>query len=398
MKNNMQAYNIWKDMNLKVRILLAVAVFLIFSTIGPLSILMDDPLRHVSFTGVLLVTICSGGISGSIILFARKKLLLILMLSLFMAGNIFAAEIEYFLFSKSSVRIYKDSDQNIVLNKKEYSEIRNERMLLGAFSVVLLALGYTMFIVTLQREGKQRIRLETEFQVARKIQKSLNPGKGLVSGDVEVFGIASAAQEVGGDFFDYVDIGEGKTAVFVADVSGHGIGSGIVAAMTKSAFYSNREFLEEPTELFIRMNRTLQQITEKSHFVTAAFVYINQTDLTAKIITGGHHPVLHYKFYDKLAADYRIPNLALGMQGNFRYTHQEITFRKGDYFLLYTDGIIEARNRDGQEFGIARLRSSFSDYVGNPPEIICNALKADLHRFTGRDVFDDDITLICIKT
>lgn len=398
MKNNMQAYNIWKDMNLKVRILLAVAVFLIFSTIGPLSILMDDPLRHVSFTGVLLVTICSGGISGSIILFARKKLLLILMLSLFMAGNIFAAEIEYFLFSKSSVRIYKDSDQNIVLNKKEYSEIRNERMLLGAFSVVLLALGYTMFIVTLQREGKQRIRLETEFQVARKIQKSLNPGKGLVSGDVEVFGIASAAQEVGGDFFDYVDIGEGKTAVFVADVSGHGIGSGIVAAMTKSAFYSNREFLEEPTELFIRMNRTLQQITEKSHFVTAAFVYINQTDLTAKIITGGHHPVLHYKFYDKLAADYRIPNLALGMQGNFRYTHQEITFRKGDYFLLYTDGIIEARNRDGQEFGIARLRSSFSDYVGNLPEIICNALKADLHRFTGRDVFDDDITLICIKT
>lgn len=398
MKNNMQAYNIWKDMNLKVRILLAVAVFLIFSTIGPLSILMDDPLRHVSFTGVLLVTICSGGISGSIILFARKKLLLILMLSLFMAGNIFAAEIEYFLFSKSSVRIYKDSDQNIVLNKMEYSEIRNERMLLGAFSVVLLALGYTMFIVTLQREGKQRIRLETEFQVARKIQKSLNPGKGLVSGDVEVFGIASAAQEVGGDFFDYVDIGEGKTAVFVADVSGHGIGSGIVAAMTKSAFYSNREFLEEPTELFIRMNRTLQQITEKSHFVTAAFVYINQTDLTAKIITGGHHPVLHYKFYDKLAADYRIPNLALGMQGNFRYTHQEITFRKGDYFLLYTDGIIEARNRDGQEFGIARLRSSFSDYVGNLPEIICNALKADLHRFTGRDVFDDDITLICIKT
>lgn len=398
MKNNMQAYNIWKDMNLKVRILLAVAVFLIFSTIGPLSILMDDPLRHVSFTGVLLVTICSGGISGSIILFARKKLLLILMLSLFMAGNIFAAEIEYFLFSKSSVRIYKDSDQNIVLNKKEYSEIRNERMLLGAFSVVLLALGYTMFIVTLQREGKQRIRLETEFQVARKIQKSLNPGKGLVSGDVEVFGIASAAQEVGGDFFDYVDMGEGKTAVFVADVSGHGIGSGIVAAMTKSAFYSNREFLEEPTELFIRMNRTLQQITEKSHFVTAAFVYINQTDLTAKIITGGHHPVLHYKFYDKLAADYRIPNLALGMQGNFRYTHQEITFRKGDYFLLYTDGIIEARNRDGQEFGIARLRSSFSDYVGNLPEIICNALKADLHRFTGRDVFDDDITLICIKT
>lgn len=385
-------------MNLKVRILLAVAVFLIFSTIGPLSILMDDPLRHVSFTGVLLVTICSGGISGSIILFARKKLLLILMLSLFMAGNIFAAEIEYFLFSKSSVRIYKDSDQNIVLNKKEYSEIRNERMLLGAFSVVLLALGYTMFIVTLQREGKQRIRLETEFQVARKIQKSLNPGKGLVSGDVEVFGIASAAQEVGGDFFDYVDMGEGKTAVFVADVSGHGIGSGIVAAMTKSAFYSNREFLEEPTELFIRMNRTLQQITEKSHFVTAAFVYINQTDLTAKIITGGHHPVLHYKFYDKLAADYRIPNLALGMQGNFRYTHQEITFRKGDYFLLYTDGIIEARNRDGQEFGIARLRSSFSDYVGNLPEIICNALKADLHRFTGRDVFDDDITLICIKT
>lgn len=385
-------------MNLKVRILLAVAVFLIFSTIGPLSILMDDPLRHVSFTGVFLVTICSGGISGSIILFARKKLLLILMLSLFMAGNIFAAEIEYFLFSKSSVRIYKDSDQNIVLNKKEYSEIRNERMLLGAFSVVLLALGYTMFIVTLQREGKQRIRLETEFQVARKIQKSLNPGKGLVSGDVEVFGIASAAQEVGGDFFDYVDMGEGKTAVFVADVSGHGIGSGIVAAMTKSAFYSNREFLEEPTELFIRMNRTLQQITEKSHFVTAAFVYINQTDLTAKIITGGHHPVLHYKFYDKLAADYRIPNLALGMQGNFRYTHQEITFRKGDYFLLYTDGIIEARNRDGQEFGIARLRSSFSDYVGNLPEIICNALKADLHRFTGRDVFDDDITLICIKT
>jgi serine phosphatase RsbU (regulator of sigma subunit) len=398
MQKSTHAYNIWKDMNLKVRILLAVAVFLIFSTLGPLSILMDDPLKHVSYTGVLIVTICSGGISGSIILFARKKLLLILMLSLFMAGNIFAAEIENFLTSQSAGRIYKDAEQNIVFNKKDYAEIRNERMLLGAFSVMLLALGYTMFIVTLQREGKQRIRLETEFQVAKKIQESLNPGKGMVSGGVEVFGIASAAQEVGGDFFDYIDMGESKTAVFVADVSGHGIGSGIVAAMTKSAFYSNREYLENPAALFTRMNRTLQQITEKSHFVTAAAVFMNQADSTAKIITGGHHPVLHYKIYEKSGADYRVPNLALGMQENFSYTHKEITFRKGDYFLLYTDGIIEARNKDGEEFGLARLRSSFSDYAGNPPEIICNALKADLHRFTGRDVFDDDITLICIKT
>lgn len=398
MKDSRQAYNIWREMNLKVRILLAVAVFLIFSTIGPLSILMDDPLRHVTLTGVLINTICSGGISGSIILFARRKLLLILMVSFFMAGNMFGNEIEQYLTSTTSARIYKEADQNILVNRKEYHEIRNERMLLGAFSIVLLALGYTMFIVTLHREGKERIRLETEFQVARKIQESLNPGKGLVSGGVEVFGIASAAQEVGGDFFDYIDLGGGKTAVFVADVSGHGIGSGIVAAMTKSAYYANREYLDNPSELFNRMNTTLQQITEKSHFVTAAAVYINQTDSTAKIITGGHHPVLHYKFYDKLGVDYRIQNLALGMQSNFSYKHQEISYKQGDYFLLYTDGIIEARNKDGQEFGIARLRSSFSDYSGNPPEIICNALKADLHRFTGRDTFDDDITLICIKT
>ncbi|QOJ29649.1 MAG: PP2C family protein-serine/threonine phosphatase [Ignavibacteriales bacterium] len=398
MADNHRAYNIWKEMNLKVRILLAVSVFLIFSTLGPLSILMDDPLKHISIMHVLIVTISSGGISGSIILFARKKLLLILMTALFMAGNIYALDIEQYFSGKTDAKMFKEQEQHILLNRKEYQEVKNERMLLGTFSVVLLALGYTMFIVTLQREGKQRVRLETEFQVARKIQESLNPGKGMVSGRTEVFGIAMPAQEVGGDFFDYLDCGDGNIFVLAADVSGHGIGSGIIAAMTKSAFYANRDLLDNPAELFSKMNRTLQQITQKSHFVTAAGIYINPASSSAKVITGGHHPVLHYRIAEKTAASYRTQNLALGMQRDFNYVHESISFEQGDYFLLYTDGIIEARNKEGQEFGLARLRTSFSDYSGNPPEIICNAIKSDLHRFTGRDVFDDDITLICVKT
>lgn len=388
----------WQQMPFKIRLSLAISVFLIFATLGPLSILMDNPLRHISLLGVAIVTICSGGISASIILLGKRIYLLIFFLSLFNAGNIFAPQIEEYLTGNTITNAYTENENTILIAKKEFSSISTERTFLGLFSILLIALGYTMFIVTLNKEGRERIRLETEFGVAKRIQESLNPKIKLQTSSAEVFGVTIPAQEVGGDFFDYIETDKNGLAIFVSDVSGHGIGAGLIAAMTKSALHANLRHMENPDELFSEINKTLCRITEKSHFVTAAYVYVLPDEKKIRTITAGHHPVLLLDGAEKSIKKMRLPNLGFGMQSEFIYKQEVISYRAGDIFLLYTDGIIEARNSAGEEFGLVRLESSLRDYSGNSPEVICNAIMSDLNRFTGKSAFDDDITLICVRT
>lgn len=388
----------WHQMSFKIRFLLAVSVFLIFATLGPLSILMDNPLRHISLTGVIIVTICSGGVSASIILLGRRIFWLIFFVLLFTTGNVFSLQIEEYLTGATPKNVYSEINNNVVVAKKEFQSIGDERTLLGLFSILLIALGYTMFIVTLYREGRERIRLETEFGAAKKIQESLNPKEKLISGSAEVFGMTISAQEVGGDFFDYRETDTGGITAFVSDVSGHGIGAGIIAAMTKSALYSHKESLGNPRELFYEINKTLCMITEKSHFVTAAYVNLVPEQGLLHAITAGHHPIYQMESADKHITKLRKPNLAFGMHPDFVYNEEIVKYRKGDIFLLYTDGIIEARNASGEEFGDVRLESALRDYAGNGADIICSAIISDLTRFTGKSSFDDDITLLCIKT
>jgi hypothetical protein len=167
-----QVYNIFKQIDPSVRRRLAVAVFLIFATIGPLSILMGSPLHPVHPLRVLIVTLSSGGMSASIILFGHRPILLAAGFLVCLAANMFS---DTLVRNLTGAQPPAATDSTATLSIEQQSDLRSQRAVIGMLGVGLIASGYTMFLVVLNREGNKRVRLQAEVAIARRIQKSLLP-------------------------------------------------------------------------------------------------------------------------------------------------------------------------------------------------------------------------------
>ena len=131
------------------------------------------------------------------------------------------------------------ADHLFTFTQQEIDRIDVRRPLFGVIAIFLLSAGYTLFLRVVGEETKKRGRLETEVAVARRIQQSLQPSAAFKTDWCEAAGITVPATEVGGDYFDMIKISDDEAVIAIADVSGHGVGAGILSAMTKSAFTPN---------------------------------------------------------------------------------------------------------------------------------------------------------------
>ena len=289
-RTGFQPYNIWKQMEPRLRRRLALAVFLMFAAIGPLSVLMNDTLHRVTLLHVTLVTIGSGGISASIILFARRWYLLLpsLFFCFYLITNAVDLSSPSSVSSASTPREAPQPGTVLVHDRP----IDTPRMALGVLAIGLIAAGYVGFIIVLSTEGTRRARLETEVAIARQIQDSLLPTGTLTTPWAEAGGRTIPAAEVGGDFFDMHVLPDGRLLLFLADVAGHGVGAGILAAMTKSAVYLQASIDPSPGLVLAALNRTLRDLSDRRMFVTAACVLLDGGSRRIQVATAGHPPIL----------------------------------------------------------------------------------------------------------
>ncbi|HEV8537813.1 MAG TPA: SpoIIE family protein phosphatase, partial [Bacteroidota bacterium] len=132
----------------------------------------------------------------------------------------------------------------------------------------------------------------TEINIARKIQQSLIPCTTFENSWCRVAGMTASATEVGGDYFDIVALSDHRLVVAVADVAGHGVGSGILSAMTKSALRSQHMHVASPAMVLENLNRTIYQVSERNMFVTLAYLLLDADARTAAYATAGHLPLL----------------------------------------------------------------------------------------------------------
>jgi serine phosphatase RsbU (regulator of sigma subunit) len=393
-----QAYNIWKEMKPSTRWLLAVAVFLMFGTIGPLSILMGSALHLITWQRVLIVTIASGSISASIILLGRKPVWMVIALLFFTSGNIFADRIEMVLTGRPPAIDATPASQHIDLSPTLRAQLATQRAVVGTIAIGLLAFGYVMFIVLLSSEGSQRLRLETEVAIAQGIQKSLVPSGVCKTAWCEVTGRTLPATEVGGDYFDIFQISEHQIAIVVADVAGHGVGAGILSAMTKSALRIQLQHDAAPARVLDNLNRALFGITGRTIFVTAGYLLLDAEKLTACIATAGHPPLLHREGSTGILRELRTASLGLGMHRNATFSTLCIPLSRGDSFLLYTDGITEATDPQGEQFGLERLQALFHTAGSETSEVFCTNIVKSVQTFTQGKELKDDITVVIVRT
>jgi serine phosphatase RsbU (regulator of sigma subunit) len=392
----LQPYNIWGSMPLGKRAGLAAAVFLIFGTIGPLNALLTPPDQTLRPLEIVIVTLASGGISACIVLFGNRKVVLVLSLAL-CVGVLFSVEPIMWALSAGRFPSLKGPDGSVMLNKEQLENFRDQRTVVAAGGTVLLSLGYVMFIVLLTSEGRQRARLEAEMSIARGIQETLIPSLGLVTGSAEAAGMTVPASEVGGDYFDFLELQDGRLAVFAADVAGHGVGAGILGAMTKSAFRAHIVHDPSPASILRSLNATLAGLVERKMFITAAYLLLDAAHGSARIATAGHPALLRVDVHGSID-EMRTPSLALGMDRNAAFTELTIPCASGDVFLLYTDGVVEsAPGTGGEQFGPDRLKAMLAGNRELAPARLCEALLKGAESFRGKNAVVDDVTVVAVR-
>ena len=253
----------------------------------------------------------------------------------------------------------------------------------------------------LYEELAEQERMKHELEIARRIQLASLPQRTPVVEGLEVAGQSRPAMEVGGDFFDYLNgSGEGVT-VIVGDVSGKGTSAALYMSKVQGILRSLHDYTRSPAELFIRANRLLIADLERSSFITALGAAFDARTRNAVVARAGHLPLYRYRPKDGTAEKITTKGLGLGLDNGSIFAaeleERIVPYDPGDVMAFVTDGIIEARNEKGDEFGEERLLEEMKCHAALAADEIRSRILERVSAFAGLVPQHDDQTLVVVK-
>jgi serine phosphatase RsbU (regulator of sigma subunit) len=254
------------------------------------------------------------------------------------------------------------------------------------------------------REEKQR--LEGELRIAREIQMSLLPQGPMKAPGIRLAALCAPAREVGGDYYDYLPLGDDRFALLIADVSGKGASAALYMAELKGLMLSLSRIHSSPRSLLIEADRIISLHLDNRSFITMIYAVVDAKARTLTCARAGHTPFIHIPAGPAgerracvLAPDGMVLGLNLDRGERFERVLCEMTMplQTGDMFFFFTDGVSEAMDgRDGY-FGEARLTSFLEAHADDAPDDIRDGLLRDIADFTSGQPQHDDITMIILK-
>jgi PAS domain S-box-containing protein len=244
-----------------------------------------------------------------------------------------------------------------------------------------------------QQEAQQRERIEQELRVARLIQHTLLP-KSLPELEGHQMAVYyQPAREVGGDFYDFLRLPDGRLGLIVGDVSGKGVPAAIVMAITRTMLRAAYH-LGSPGEILKQVNDNLFPDIPPNMFVTCLAALLDSRTGRLQYANAGHD--LPYVRHSASVSELRATGMPLGLMPDMSYEEKEITLQPGESILLYSDGLLEAHSPQREMFGFPRMRR----YVGAHSQgaALIDSLLAELEQFTGEEwEQEDDITLLTLQ-
>jgi sigma-B regulation protein RsbU (phosphoserine phosphatase) len=258
------------------------------------------------------------------------------------------------------------------------------------FAVLLACLGYVAAHRTLQRD-REYSELQQELDLARRMQLSILPSAFPPSRSFLVAAKYVPMTSVAGDLYDFLIADDTHAGLFIADVSGHGVPAALIASMVKMAATSQRAHAADPAALLSGMNSALCGNTQ-GQYVTAAYVYLDAEANALHYSAAGHPAMLLLRDGD--VTEISENGMILAAVDSAAYASKSVPLKSGDRLLLYTDGILEARNSAGRLFGEQSLFAALRDSKHLSPSQAVDHLLASVHRWAKTQ--DDDLTvLIC---
>jgi PAS domain S-box-containing protein len=239
---------------------------------------------------------------------------------------------------------------------------------------------------------------QSEIKIAQRIQASLSPSAPIKSSHFEVTGFCLPADQVGGDYFDYFYRNEDHLDMIIADVSGHSIGPALFMVETRSAIRAQTNGSGTPAETLSVLNNFLFEDLDRSdYFITLFYLQYNTANQQLSFANAGHPPPLLLSPFQTECRQLDAEGLILGVNKNVVFEEKVTTLSQGDILLMYTDGLTEAENADGEFFGLQRVNDILVQYAQQSPQAIIEALLKQLKQFCRSASFNDDITLMVFK-
>ncbi|HSJ55401.1 MAG TPA: SpoIIE family protein phosphatase, partial [Anaerolineae bacterium] len=281
-----------------------------------------------------------------------------------------------------------------------------QRLLLGLLilGIVLPAVGFGFLAHERRREALERARLEQQMRVARVIQQTLLPKSAPNLAGWQVTGHYQPAQAVGGDFYDYVTLDDGRLGLLIGDVTDKGVPAALVMATTRSLLRSVARSLESPGQVLQQVNELLVREIPPKMFVTCLYAILDPRTGRLRFANAGHN--LPYRTRNGTgngtgngsgqAAELRATGMPLGLMSGMVYEEAETTIQPGECLVFYSDGLVEAHNPHREMFGNPRLQALLSSGGEQCPALIPRLL-SELEAFTGRGwQQEDDVTLLTL--
>jgi sigma-B regulation protein RsbU (phosphoserine phosphatase) len=263
--------------------------------------------------------------------------------------------------------------------------------------VFAACLGYVSAHRTFANE-ERLLAINKELEIARRIQSSTLPQSVPTLTGLEIIARYVPMSAVAGDFYDFLCIDEKRVGILVADVTGHGVPAALIASMLKVAFTGQAAHAHDPASVLTGLNRSLCGNFE-AHFVTAAYLFVDLGKSLVHYSAAAHPPLLLASGTAGKVQEIEENGLMLGMFPEAVYSSVEIRVGPGDRCLLYTDGILEAKNAAREEFGSPRCKQFLETHREIPAARFANTLLDSVAGFSGYNstrAQEDDITLLVL--
>ena len=293
-----------------------------------------------------------------------------------------------------------------------YGDMRNIRTAMnrGAFDFVTKPLDFEDLQITIDRtlqhmaEWKEAllsrdklVALQNELDVASKMQQSILPTSFPETPEFEVYGNMVPARNVGGDFFDLIPMENGRLGLSVADVSDKGVPAALFMMSSRTLLKGSAIGMGAPGGVLTEVNDLLNENNETMMFVTLVYALYDPESGTLTYANGGHcNPLVVHP--DGSSVELALTGgVALGVMPGLDYREDHTTLNPGDTMILYTDGVSEAMNAEGEEFGVERLQQLFANQPPTSARMATEAIFQAVSDFAGGTPQSDDVTCLVLR-
>jgi len=261
----------------------------------------------------------------------------------------------------------------------------------------LLRMDYTSTVCLGHFSAEELRQLESELELSQIVQRGLLPQQAPTIPGLSIAAFSRPAQIVSGDYFDFVQFRDGSHGIVMADISGHGVSAGMLMSSLQTAFHTLAPLADSPLEVLERINRLYAHNINFTTFVTVFFGRLDASNGQFSYGSAGHNSgyLLRATTGEEILLHPTGP--AIGLMEGFAVRLEQVQLRSGDALVLYTDGLTEAFNAVGAQWGLDRMTEVIRTNAADSPEQLIQKILLALTEFTEGSPLADDATLVVCR-